>query len=413
MQNKPDLALEMLRGMDPLRLKLVIGRCWKATDTGGLNVVDEEDEEAYVGAGAAKKKANQALHSNGRAVAEQDQGEDSSSAEESSDEEGGATLEQQGDERAVVAKGDLSWLDDESDSDSGDPKEDAVDTTAELRQTMQDESSMGMSILSSLFGGGEGSAARATDAESGLLSNAGGTGVPGIMGGVPGDVRPSRPANAFKAVERYWGGESDYVPPVAALEEAAEVVAPADVVTATDAANADAAANAPIVSTKQQTLKAMFDSNGPKPTVPEVGFAKDENPLTLTGFMATNERETKTQAHSFNFFSAPDGESDSSHAAAEAAAAALEPSRTVEPAGAQQLVLGMWSDYGRMLEQAGRFADPSAPPDDPSKDLDWREHRHGLMRDVKRKHRIALKVEQSKRKKRPALRGLGLVAAVS
>ena len=246
--------------------------------------------------------------------------------------------------------------------------------------------------------------------EGGSLPNAGSTGMRGIMGGVPGEVRPSRPANAFKAVERYWGGESDYVPPVAAPEEAAEVAAPADVATATNAADADA----PVVSTKQQSLKAMFDSSDPKPTVPEVGFANDENPLTLTGFMATNERETKTQAHSFNFFGAPAGESDSSHAAAEAAGAALEAPGAVEPAGAQQLVLGMWSDYGRMLELAGRFADPSAPPDGPSKDLDWREHRHGLMRDVKRKHRIALKVEQSKRKKRPALgRGLGLVAAVS
>ena len=56
------------------------------------------------------------------------------------------------------------------------------------------------------------------------------------------------------------------------------------------------------------------------------------------------------------------------------------------------LVLGLWADYGHTQREADLALRTSVVAKD-----DWREWRQTLMRDVKRKHRTAVKLQQSKR----------------
>jgi hypothetical protein len=98
----------------------------------------------------------------------------------------------------------------------------------------------------------------------------------------------------FTAVERYWGTEMENeIPNVPSLESSTRPP---------ETSNNKSVSN---IQVQWDSLKSVFKS-GQLKKVPDSGFAKEEDPLSLAGFTKIAEREAPLQTFSFGFFPLPD-----------------------------------------------------------------------------------------------------------
>lgn len=176
--------------------------------------------------------------------------------------------------------------------------------------------------------------------------------------------------NVFEPVERFWGS------PEAVLKHTEDS-------TVTDEKTG--------FSAQWGALKSVFhDRETTSKGIPINGFAKTEDPLSLSGFTQAAERESKTQKYSFGFsFSSLQSTHESADDDEMGASDTKKTNRSTstlsggEPDSRCAAALDLWSGLYRWNQTSQKFL--ASSPTFPT--FHWQEQRRSILRDAKRRTR--------------------------
>ena len=176
--------------------------------------------------------------------------------------------------------------------------------------------------------------------------------------------------NIFEPVERFWGS------PEAVSKHTEDS-------TVTDEARS--------FSAQWGALKSVFhDREATSKGIPVNGFAKTEDPLSLSGFTPAAERESKTQKYSFGFsFSSLQSTHENADDEEMGASDTKKTNRNTttlfsgEPGSRCAAALDLWSGIYRWNQTSQKFL--ASSPTFPT--FHWQEQRRSILRDAKRRTR--------------------------